>query len=52
MLSAIYIYFKNDPLIELIKEQPEFRQILEEIETKFWKNHQQIKTSLVEKGLL
>jgi len=46
------LFLKIDPLIDPVKEKPEFQQLLEEIETKFWKNHQQIKTSLVEKGLL
>jgi len=41
-----------DPLIDNIKNQPEFKQILQELDVKFWKKHQQIKASLEEKGLL
>jgi len=46
------LFLKIDPLIDPIKDNPEFQQLLQEIETKFWKNHQRIKGSLEEKGLL
>ena len=44
--------FKNGPLFENIRNLPEFKKILSEIETKFWANHERIKASLEEKGLL
>ncbi len=46
------LFLKIDPLIDPVKDKPEFQQLLQEIETKFWKNHQRIKGSLEEKGLL
>ncbi len=46
------LFLKIDPLIDPIKDNPEFQQLLQEIETKFWKDHQRIKGSLEEKGLL
>jgi len=48
-----YILFLGiDPLFDNIKDIPEFRKILNDIEVKFWNRHNQIKTSLEEKGLL
>ena len=46
------LFLKIDPLIDPIKDNPEFQLLLQEIETKFWKDHQRIKGSLEEKGLL
>ena len=46
------IFTPIDPQIDLIKDIPEFKQILLDIETKFWKKHQQIRVTLEEKGLL
>jgi len=46
------LFLKIDPLIDHVKDNPEFQQLLREIETKFWINHQRIKVSLEEKGLL
>ena len=41
-----------DPLIDNIKDLPEFQKILNYLENKFWNNHKQIKASLEEKELL
>lgn len=41
-----------DPIVDDIKELPEFQKVLREIEEKFWKNHKEIKASLKEKGLM
>ena len=46
------LFLKIDPLIDPIKDNPEFQLLLQDIETKFWKDHQRIKGSLEEKGLL
>ncbi len=43
---------KIDPLVDNIKDLPEFNRILKNMETNFWKNHNQIKASLEEKELL
>ncbi len=48
----VLLFLKIDPQIDPIKDNPEFQQLLQEIETKFWKDHQRIKGSLEEKGLL
>jgi len=46
------IFLKMDPLMDNIKDLPEFKSIFSEIETRFWDSHKQIKASLEEKKLL
>ena len=46
------IFLNIDPLMDNIKDLPEYKQIIGEIETKFWNGHNQIKISLEDKGLL
>jgi inorganic pyrophosphatase len=46
------IFVKMDPLIDNMKDLPEFKEIFNDIETKFWNWHKQIKASLEEKELL
>lgn len=48
----ILIFSEIDPLFDNINDRPEFKKILYSIETKFWEEHQQIKASLEEKGLI
>ena len=48
----IILFLKIDPLIDNIKDHPEFKKIFSNIETKFWNYHKQIKASLGEKDLL
>ncbi len=46
------IFLKMDPLIDNIKDDPDFKKIFNDIETKFWNSHKQIKASLKQKKLL
>jgi tetratricopeptide (TPR) repeat protein len=46
------LFLKDDPLIEKVKNNMEFQKLLKEIETKFWANHNRIKSTLEDKGLL
>ena len=41
-----------DPLVDNLKELPEFQALLETIESKFWIRHKVIMASLQEKGLI
>lgn len=41
-----------DPVFDKIKHHPYFKIIMQDIETKFWDQHQEIKVTLREKGLL
>jgi len=45
-------YFKDEPIYDNIRDLPEFKEILTEMEAKFWANHEKIKVNLKEKGLL
>ena len=42
----------REPAVERVKDLPEFKEIMQKIEAKFWKKHDEIKESLEEKGLL
>ncbi len=46
------IFIDIDPLFDNIQDQPEFRKMLDDIETRFWEYHHEMKASLEEKGLL
>ena len=46
------IFTQIDPLVDNIKDLPEFKEIMNDIEIKFWRSHEQIKASLKEKELL
>ncbi len=43
---------KDAPLYDYIRNPSEFQKIFLEIEINFWANHERIKASLTEKGLL
>jgi TolB-like protein/Tfp pilus assembly protein PilF len=42
----------DDPLADHIKNSPEFKRVMTNIESKFWKANREIKKNLEEKGLL
>ena len=44
--------WKTDPMLENIRNLPEYKELLIIIETKFRENHERIKANLTEKGLL
>lgn len=46
------LFLGIDPLIDNMKDEPEFKQILNKIESKFWKRHKRLKKTLDKKGLL
>ena len=41
-----------DPAIVPLKKHPEFEQVMQKIEDRFWENHDILKETLEEKGLL
>ena len=48
-----YILFLDiDPLFDNIREMPEFKKILSDLEIKFWNRHDKIEASLKEKALI
>ena len=48
----IILFLEEDPLVDNIKELPEFSKAMKKLETKFWDRHQRFRTSLKDKGLL
>ena len=46
------LFLEMDPLVDNIKDLPEFKKTFSDIKTKFWTYHKQIKASLEEKELL
>ncbi len=48
----IVLFLEIDPLMDNIKNLPEFKKLLNEIKTKFGKYHNGIRGSLEEKGVL
>ena len=48
----VLVFLKMDPLIDNIKDLPEFKKLFKDIESNFWNRHKQIKASLKGKELL
>lgn len=46
------LLFKVDPVSDPLKDDPEFKKLMGDIETKFWNTHKKIRLSLEDKGLL
>lgn len=48
----VVLFIPIDPLVENIKDLPEFKDLMIKIDEKFWLRHNEIKSSLEEKGLI
>lgn len=48
----ILLFLEIDPLVDTIKDLPEFKKIMKRLTTTFWKDHKEIKLSLEKKELL
>lgn len=46
------IFLKIDPLLDKVRDLPEFRETLGETEARFWMNHNKIKSALLNEKLL
>lgn len=46
------LFTRIDPLMDDLKDQPEFIKTMDRIDAQFWRWHQKIRTSLKEKGLM
>lgn len=47
----IILFLTMDPILDDIKHLPEFKKIMNEIESKFWRNNQKIQEKLEEEGI-
>ncbi|MGK7397393.1 MAG: helix-turn-helix domain-containing protein [Candidatus Cyclobacteriaceae bacterium M3_2C_046] len=48
----ILLFMELDPIIQPLKSHPEFDQVMQKIQDRFWQNHAELKKSLEEKELL
>ena len=48
----ILLFLELEPLMDNIKDHPEFPGVIEAIETRFWNYHNKIKASLEKEGLV
>lgn len=48
----ILLFLEEDPLMERLKNHPEFDGIVQKIKDRFWENHSILKETLEEKGLI
>ncbi|GAB5530464.1 MAG: hypothetical protein Roseis3KO_22410 [Roseivirga sp.] len=46
------VFLKIDPLINLLRGNPAFDDVMQKIENRFWENQSRLKESLKEKGLI
>jgi TolB-like protein/AraC-like DNA-binding protein/Tfp pilus assembly protein PilF len=46
------LFLKIDPLVDNIRNNKEFEQILEDIDAKFWKYHKRVRFTLEKEGLI
>lgn len=46
------LFFKQEPLLDNIKNHPDFIKIMNALETKFWDNHKEIKDLLKKENLI
>lgn len=47
-----FLLMKSDPLLEPLKEHPEFEAIMQKIENSYWQDHEELKNELINKGVL
>ena len=48
----ILLFMEKDPIIEPLKDHPEFDEVIQKIKDRFWENQNKLRTSLEEKGLI
>jgi len=47
-----FLLMQKDPLMQPLKQHPEFDAVMKNIETSFWQDHTELKKALTEKGVL
>ena len=48
----ILLFTEKDPIVDEIKDLPEFKEIMRDIEIKFWNRHDRMRETLVEQNLI
>jgi len=47
-----FLMLEDDPVLKPLKDHPAFPQIIQILKNRFWENHEKLRISLVEKGLI
>lgn len=50
--SSLTLLMPEDPLLESLKNNPEFIRLMKKIEDQFWRDHQRLRDRMEEKGLI
>lgn len=48
----ILVFIEIDPIMKLLKSHPEFKEVMQKIEDRFWENEAKLRESLEEQGLI
>lgn len=48
----IVLFYEMDPIIEPLKAHPEFEEVMEQVKNRFWEDHEKLRSTLKEKGLI
>lgn len=48
----VVLLVRDDPVVDFIKDRPEFRNVMQKLETKFWNTNKRIRKTMEEKELL
>ena len=48
----VLLFIEEDPLMNTLKNHPEYDQVIQKIKDRFWENHKQLEKSLKDKNLL
>ncbi|WP_142785631.1 helix-turn-helix domain-containing protein [Changchengzhania lutea] len=48
----LLLFMKMDPVFKPLKNHPEFNNVMQKIDERFWENHSQLKNTLEDQGLI
>ena len=48
----ILLFTKEDPIMQPLQNMPEYQAVMQRIEDRFWENHEKVRNSLEEEGLI
>jgi TolB-like protein/AraC-like DNA-binding protein len=46
------LFFTVDPVVDAVRDLPEFKKAMQQVRDRFWENHNKVRATLEEKGLL
>ena len=48
----IVLFIESDPIVDRVKDNPEFKKIMKDVYARFWGQHEKLKVTLQEQGLI